>query len=560
MNKDKKMLFGIGIAFLFLATVGLSYAYFTASITNKDVKDQVVQTGTLELAYTDGPQIVMNNIKPGAIITKEVSVKNTGTLDTAYNLVWQELTNKITHNEMVISATCERLNDNNQVDGTCGGLDEKAINLKIIKRNISIESGITHKYIITITFKDTNTSQNYNQGKTFNGVIGIEEYKDNSPEPIYCTYDGELTQGAEYTNGQYTYSYKKGWAKNGPFTYNYGWVAFSDEIDGWGVTLTDKTSTDPVTSKLCTYINDKPIVVMDNVFLNSQTESIDLSSFNTSNVISMASMFDGSIIKTIVLSSFNTSKVTNMRGMFASSKLTSLDLSNFDTSKVNDMSNMFYNSEATSLDVSNFDTSNVNNMSQMFDESNVGELDVSKFDTSKVTNMANMFGSTQILSLDLSNFDTSNVTNMAGMFSKIKVSVLNLSNFDTTNVISMNSMFSGSSATSIVGLNKFNTSKVTGMGSMFRNTTFEVLDLSSFNTSNVFDMDYMFYGSTNLTTIYVGDKFVNDNVTRSTKMFTSLTKLIGGAGTTYDENHIDKEYARIDGGTDLPGYFTLKTN
>lgn len=54
MNKDKKMFFGIGIVFLFLATVSLSYAYFIATITNKDVKDQVVQTGTLELTYTDG--------------------------------------------------------------------------------------------------------------------------------------------------------------------------------------------------------------------------------------------------------------------------------------------------------------------------------------------------------------------------------------------------------------------------------------------------------------------------------------------------------------------------
>ncbi len=50
---------------------------------NKDVKDQAVQTGTLELTYTDGPEIVMNNIKPGATVTKEISVKNTGTLNTS---------------------------------------------------------------------------------------------------------------------------------------------------------------------------------------------------------------------------------------------------------------------------------------------------------------------------------------------------------------------------------------------------------------------------------------------------------------------------------------------
>ena len=69
--KDKKMLYGIGIVFLFLASVGFSYAYFTASIANKNVKDQLVTTGTLELTYTDGAEIKMLNIKPGQTITKK---------------------------------------------------------------------------------------------------------------------------------------------------------------------------------------------------------------------------------------------------------------------------------------------------------------------------------------------------------------------------------------------------------------------------------------------------------------------------------------------------------
>ena len=109
-DKDKKMLFGIGIVFLFLVSVGISYAYFSSIITNKDVKEQVVETGTLRLTYTDGPEIVMNNVKPGTTFTKEVSVKNTGTLEVSYEIFWQELNNEIINDEMVMSATCERLN------------------------------------------------------------------------------------------------------------------------------------------------------------------------------------------------------------------------------------------------------------------------------------------------------------------------------------------------------------------------------------------------------------------------------------------------------------------
>ncbi len=175
-DNDKKMLFGIGIVFLFLATVGFSYAYFSNAIANKDVKDQVVQTGTLELIYTDGPQIIMNNIKPGETITKEISVKNTGTLNTSYNLIWQELINEITNDEMVIEATCTKLNANGVEEGTCENISNTPISSKDIKRNILIESSVTHKYDIKIIFKETNESQNYNQGKKFSGVLGIEEF------------------------------------------------------------------------------------------------------------------------------------------------------------------------------------------------------------------------------------------------------------------------------------------------------------------------------------------------------------------------------------------------
>jgi len=44
-------------------------------------------------------------------------------------------------------------------------------------------------------------------------------------------------------------------------------------------------------------------------------------------------------------------------------------------------------------------------------------------------------------------------------------------------------------------------------------------------------------------------------------MFTSSTNLVGSAGTTYNSNHTDKEYARVDDPANgKPGYFTLKTN
>ena len=175
--KDKKILFGTFIALLLLLTTGFSYAYFSANISgNENAKNVVVEAGTLSLVYTDGPEIKAQNIKPGWSTTKEVSVKNTGTLDINYNIIWQSLTNEITNNEMVISATCQRLNASGTVEGTCESISQAAISDMTIAKRVSIESGITHKYTFTILFKETNADQNTNQGKKFNGVLGIEEY------------------------------------------------------------------------------------------------------------------------------------------------------------------------------------------------------------------------------------------------------------------------------------------------------------------------------------------------------------------------------------------------
>lgn len=149
--------------------------------------------------------------------------------------------------------------------------------------------------------------------------------------------------------------------------------------------------------------------------------SLDLSSFDTSQVTDMRYMFSElSSLADLNLSNFNTSKVTNMESMFdGMSKLTSLDLSSFDTSHVTNMDLMFsFTSKLASLNLSNFNTSQVTLMSRMFaNMPNLANLDLSSFDTSQVTEMTNMFYNTpNLTSLDLSTFDTSKVTDMNNIF------------------------------------------------------------------------------------------------------------------------------------------------
>ena len=84
------------------------------------------------------------------------------------------------------------------------------------------------------------------------------------------------------------------------------------------------------------------------------------------------------------------------------------------------------------------------------------------------------------------------------------------------------------------------------------------LDVSTFNTASVTSMGTMFYGCRNLATIYGGNAWNTASVNNSSEMFKNCTSLVGGKGTTYDANHVDKTYAHIDGGTSNPGYFTAK--
>ena len=157
--------------------IGASFAYFSLEITGNDTaKYNTITTGDLKLTFTDTNALTLDNALPGDSATKTISVKNTGTIDTSYNIVWQELTNTITNDELVIEATCKRLNSSNTEEGTCESISQKAVSSNKLKLNIPIEAGITHEYTLKLTFIDTGSTQNYNKNKSFNGKIGLEEY------------------------------------------------------------------------------------------------------------------------------------------------------------------------------------------------------------------------------------------------------------------------------------------------------------------------------------------------------------------------------------------------
>ncbi len=189
---------------------------------------------------------------------------------------------------------------------------------------------------------------------------------------------------------------------------------------------------------------------------------------------------------------------------------------------------MFYEfSNCIKINLENLYTDKVSGFDAMFSfDTNLKEINLENIDTSKAVSMNTMFNKCNSLEyLDVSNFDTSNVTNMSAMFFDCGFSEIDLRNFNTSNVTSMNEMF--------------------------RQCKVKELDLSSFDTSNLERTDNMFYGSKNLKTIYVSEKWNNSNVTLSTWMFRGCDNLVGKI--SYDSTKVDIEYANYE-----TGYFTYK--
>ena len=309
------------------------------------------------------------------------------------------------------------------------------------------------------------------------------------------------------------------------------------------------------------------------MFFNcSGLTGIDLSHFNTSRVTTMRTMFGScQALESLNLSSFNTSQVTNMEYMFSNcTNLRTVYVGNgWSTAAVTYSSNMFEG--CTSL---------VGGQGTTWSSSNpkgktYAHIDGGPSNPGYFTEWKEAYACYTPSNTTLTFYYDGNRSSRTGTTYDLNTGATDTGwdtdgiNASVTKVV-FDPSFAGARPTStydwfyemwnlesITGMSYLNTSEVTNMGYMFPSCSkLTSLDLSSFNTSKVTDMRYMFYGSRNLLTIYVGSGWSTAAVTYSDDMFWNCTSLVGGQGTTYDDNHIDKAYAHIDGGTSNPGYFT----
>ena len=325
-----------------------------------------------------------------------------------------------------------------------------------------------------------------------------------------------------------------------------GQYLYSNSSSGWSVILYDKGLTDPVTTPLCSSVNDQPITSMAYMFGESKTTSVDTSTFDTSHVKTMYSMFyKAANIEELDLSTFDTSNVTDMNSMFDQmTNVRSINIDSFDTRNVTSFVNMFrFNSNLEELDTSKIVVSKPASLAYVYAyDTKLKKIDLSNWDI-KIQNsrpFGVMAGATGVEEVDMSNWDLSgkSAMNLLGQvlggssyslngvdygetfiikkvilknanFSNVDMSYafgyapsieeFDLENVNTTGVTNMNGLFSGDKALKSIDLSSFDVSEVTNMSYMFdSNIALKNIDLSGLNPAKVTTMYGMFMKTTSL--------------------------------------------------------------
>ena len=243
-------------------------------------------------------------------------------------------------------------------------------------------------------------------------------------------------------------------------------------------------------------------------YIDALKEDIDINSLNTvcgELRDGPSAACSGNALATRLYIKQKNKKVENMTEMFENCfSLTSLDLGSFNTSQVKNMSKMFNGIGLTSIDLSSFDTSKVLSMNQMFSEMlNLNYINISYFNTQNVKDMNKMFYKCENLrEIDIRFFDVRNIEDLSYMFSGCKSLIcLDISNYNATNLISMDNIFEECLSLKSLYLKNFNAGKVRSLKYVFpkvQNNNIEFINMTNFQAYNLEKIDALFYDFRNL--------------------------------------------------------------
>ncbi len=181
MNYIKKnntiLLSVITVASLLVAVVGVTYAYFTASVSGTASSVIVNAQNLAKITYSGGSSVSLQNALPGAVTSPQtitVQASNNGTSSIKYTLKWKDVSNGFNlagHNDIVY--TLKGTSSTGSTGVVAAHNDTTAPTSDSIIGSGTIKPGEKHTYTLTVKFKETGSDQNSLQGKTFSGKIEV---------------------------------------------------------------------------------------------------------------------------------------------------------------------------------------------------------------------------------------------------------------------------------------------------------------------------------------------------------------------------------------------------
>ena len=178
---------------LILATIGITYAFFSARITGiESASTLVVNAGRMGITYAEGNgDLSMTNIYPreNAWITKVFTITGNNTTGLTMNY---ELSINVISNTFPDDYIKYTLTNSGAAEGTTAiaQTNKTSLNGTGIKHigygGFGAVENATHTYTLSLFFYDNGLNQNDGQGKVFNAKISLSGY------------DGELSSGTYF--------------------------------------------------------------------------------------------------------------------------------------------------------------------------------------------------------------------------------------------------------------------------------------------------------------------------------------------------------------------------
>ena len=164
------------ILLVLTVTVGLSYAYYVAFVSNdsNNVKTNITSENLIDIELAGDNNITSSNLIPGESVSTTFIIDNQNNVRVCLSLLWSDVINTfINKNDLVVS-----LKDSTGTEWI--SLEDKQIfpsGNETLLATLSLRPVHKETYTLTVTYQETMEDQSSDMGKSFKGTI-IGELKE----------------------------------------------------------------------------------------------------------------------------------------------------------------------------------------------------------------------------------------------------------------------------------------------------------------------------------------------------------------------------------------------